>query len=253
MMTKNDHMTAQATGALVELKNEARFAELEAELSRMSAEQVRALGLQNEAFRDAILEIKKLRDFIGSPERILGNAATKHGEVAEQVDVSIRNAESLISEFKKVATFDGVGRTADLDYILNNTDIQSKFINGEQNTLMHVLEHMHKYHRFQGDSSDYIIPKDQHERIMEILTGSVPEGWRERTAIRVFEKVKEIEHLTGGNFSAKVKPSISDYKDVQQGVIHKTVEGHESRLTELNEAKVSDLNEDYMAQKQFCG
>ena len=60
------------------------------------------------------------------------------------------------------ATKDGVGRTAPEDYRVNGVAVQSKYINGTNNSLSHVLEHLEKYKdiNFGQDGSYYVIPKD---------------------------------------------------------------------------------------------
>ena len=35
--------------------------------------------------------IENVRDFVSNPQQILGNVGTKHGEIAEHVEVEIRN------------------------------------------------------------------------------------------------------------------------------------------------------------------
>src|SRR5690554_5096075 len=63
-------------------------------------------SLQDEAFEKAASQIDAVYKFIGSPENILGNAATKHGEIAEQVEVGVRNAKAALSRQACPATFD---------------------------------------------------------------------------------------------------------------------------------------------------
>ncbi|MEZ9922079.1 hypothetical protein AB4342_18280, partial [Vibrio breoganii] len=89
---------------------------------------------------------------------------TKHGEVAEKIEIAIRNARQALDQnaFKPeefTATFEGVGRTAPEDYIINGIEVQSKFINGINNNLKHVIDHMDKYDHFGRDGSYYHIPK----------------------------------------------------------------------------------------------
>ena len=70
------------------------------------------LSNQNINFSKAISEIYNVRNFVGTPENILGSQLTKHGEIAEQVEVGISNARSYIQGGVKIATFEGGGRTA---------------------------------------------------------------------------------------------------------------------------------------------
>src|SRR5690554_5294601 len=76
-------------------------------------------AIQDRAFSLAQEQVNKIRDFIGTPENILGNPSTKHGEIAEQVEVGIRNARSAVNQETMKATFEGVGRTARADYLID--------------------------------------------------------------------------------------------------------------------------------------
>ena len=96
------------------------------------------LSQQERAFELAGEQMQKVRDFIASPGNILGAMSTKHGEIAEQVEVGVRNARQAIEERVQdasdlSATFDGVGRTAPADYMIDGVDVESKFINGVNN------------------------------------------------------------------------------------------------------------------------
>ncbi len=196
---------------------------------------------QDVNFVNAMKEVESVRDFLGDPSKILGSELTKHGEIAEQVEVGIGNAKQLIKGLPKRFTFDGVGRTAPEDYIMDGIKAQSKFINGENNTLSKVIEHLEKYKDidFGRDGSKYVIPKDFHETINKIMDGENLDNLSEKTINAIKDKVKTIEEMTGKDFNDVVKSSISDYKDVQQGVITKTVDTHEKNIINENN-KIKD-------------
>lgn len=217
----------QVSGSIVQTINEARIQD---EIIKITA--------QDAAFTKAIEQIDQVRHFLGSPENILGSELTKHGEIAEHVEVGIRNARAALSQQAMPATFDGVGRTAPTDYLINGVDVQSKFINGINNNLNHVLEHMEKYSYFGRDGSYYHIPKDAHETISKIMAGENG-GLAEKTANSIREKVHLIEQQSGQSFNTVVQPSVSNYADVQQGKVFATLDGHESELKQGNE-KIQD-------------
>ncbi len=161
-----DHLIRdQASAAFVDVVNNTR---IQNELTRQLA--------QDAAWNHAQEQIDKVREFVGSPEKILGSALTKHGEIAEQVEVGIRNARSALHQNDLTATFDGVGRTAPEDYMVDGTAVQSKFINGAVKNLDHVMEHMNKYTSFGRDGSYYHIPKDHYETITKVMNGESVEG-----------------------------------------------------------------------------
>lgn len=123
----------QVSAAVVDKINTARVAEEAAQLFAQDA-----------AFQKAMDELTKVRDFVNDPEHILGSDGAKHGEVAEQVEVGVRRAWAWLRGAEQTATFDGVDRFAAEDYLIDGLGVQSKFINGVNNTLTHVLNHMSK-------------------------------------------------------------------------------------------------------------
>ena len=242
------HQTAQIAGAVVNGLNRAREAAaagftLSAEQSARLAEALgNARDAQQVAFGRAMAEMQHVRDFVGSPERILGSDLTKHGEIAEHVEVALTNARDLMAGHDPTATFEGVGRLAAEDYIKAGVDVQSKFVNGTSNALDHVAEHMRRYESFGRDGSFYEIPSDQRAQIDQILKGEPVEGLALRTQETIRRKLAEISEMAGRPASDIIRPAQSEYADVQQGVIHKTLDGHEQRLTAENTARVDNLD-----------
>lgn len=226
-MKENIHQTTQIIAGIVAADNLSHVRELEQVLSN-----------QDRALADALRQIKHVRDFVGSPEHILGNPQTKHGEIAEQVEVGIRNARDLLHQRTPSATFDGIGRTAPADYRINNIDVQSKFVNGARNNLDHVLDHMKQYDYFGRNGSYYHIPKDQYEILQRISQGEAVEGLSPNTIQKIGQKIREIEQLSGQPFHQVVKPGVSNYSEIQQGQVHDTLDRHERELRDnQNELK----------------
>lgn len=207
--------------------------------------------IQDQNFINAIQEIGSVRDFLGDPSKILGSQMTKHGEIAEHVEVGIGNAKQLIKGLPKRFSFEGVGRTAPEDYIMDGIKAQSKFINGENNTLSAVIDHLEKYKdiNFGRDGSKYVIPKDFFETINKIIKDENVEGLSEKTIQAIKDKVQTIEAMTGKDFNDAVKSSISNYKDVQQGVISKTVDNYEKQISNENTEIRKSLKQDADSKK----
>ncbi|CAD6543284.1 hypothetical protein [Paraburkholderia metrosideri] len=222
-LTGTASLADQAAGIVVDAVNGARVA---AEAVLQSA--------QDKAFENAMAAMAGLREFIGEPGKILGRMDTKHGEVAEHVEVAVRRSRDYLAQIMPGATFEGVGRTAPMDYRINGIDVQSKFINGANNSLKHVLEHMDTYSDF-GKDGFYHIPKDQHSQILDVLKGNHGE-LSEKTVRAIHEKVAQIELSTGKPFTEVVQPSVSTYGEVQLGKVGETVDHHEQDLKEQNEA-----------------
>ncbi len=202
---------------------------------------------QDTAFDKALEQVNKVREFVGNPDKILGSELTKHGEIAEQVEVGIRNARSALHQEDLTATFNGVGRTAPEDYLINSTSVQSKFINGVSKNLDHVMDHMDKYTNFGRDGSYYHIPKDHYETIMKVMNGEHIDGLKQKTINTIQRKVQEIESKSGHAFNEVVKPGVSDYAEVQQGKINPTLDKHEKQL-EIENRKIKDqIAQDHQA------
>jgi hypothetical protein len=234
-MDNNTIYRDQTVGSIVNQINNERIADLFNDLSSIKLEELSALTSQDAAFLNALKNIDKIREFLGHPEHILGRDDTKHGEIAEQIEVYIRNARAVLEHQHPNATFDGVSRIAPEDYLINGIQVQSKFINGIRNNLDHVLFHMEKYKYFGRDGSYYHIPRDHHANVLQILQDRKLEGLNDKNISQILEKIKKIEGLSGKNFEEVVQPSISKYNEVQRGVVFTTVDGHEQQLFSRNE------------------
>lgn len=229
----------QLIGSAVNALNQARI-----------DDEIFTLSRQDIAYELACKEMLKPRDFVASPGNILGSMSTKHGEIAEQVEVAVRNSEQAIEERLQDAstfraTFEGVGRTAPQDYLIDGMDVQSKFINGTNNNLVHVLKHMEAYPNFGKDGSFYHIPKDTWQEIQDVLDGKHVEGLKSSTIEAIKAKVAEIERQTQRPFADVVRPGVSDYKDVQLGKIDETLDKHDQELARQNDAKRAEIIDDH--------
>ncbi|MDX5980292.1 hypothetical protein SIL77_03290 [Exiguobacterium profundum] len=216
-------------------------------ISEMIRTQLEAHRMQDQNFESALSHLAKMRVFLSSPENILGTMRTKHGEIAEHLEVHVRNAKNVLSGFKEVATFDGVGRTAPEDFLLNGIKIQSKFINGTNNTLSHVFSHFQTY---KDDSIQYMIPKDQFAVIEQIRNGQNPGALSNKTVRAILSKIKELEATSGKSFDELVKPSISDYDDVQLGKVFETVSKHQDDLIDQNHEMKKKIDQKAKSDKQ---
>lgn len=205
------------------------------------------------ALKEALQCIDEVYDFVGTPEHILGNKHTKHGEIAEHTDVAFQNAWNVLRGKEKEASFNNVGRTAPEDYVVAGVKVQSKYINGTSKSLSHVLEHLEKYKdiNFGRDGSYYVIPKDQYNEIQRILKGNTDE-FGNKTVNAIKEKVKQIEKETGRSFFDVVKPGNVDYAEVQQGAIHKTLYKETKKLQENADEQKSAVDAESQKQKNIA-
>lgn len=197
-------------------------------------DEIKKQGIQDDQFISALKEMEVVRQFVGSPESIMGNAGTKHGEIAEVLEVGVRRAKDALNGNPFSATFDGVSRTSPIDYLINDEAVQSKFINGVNKNLNTVIDHMNKYPGFGGEGSYYHIPKDTYAVIQKIRGGEPIEGLRGATIEKILGKVKEIEERSGSEFGQVVQPGISTYGEVTRGKIGQTLNKHERSIEQKN-------------------
>jgi hypothetical protein len=225
-----------------EINHERRIPLFEA-LDKLNQE----LSGQDEAFVKALRELDWVRNKVGTPENILGSEKTKHGEIAEIAEVGIRRAKNIIQGYFPDAFWNESDRFGPDDYGIGGIPVQSKFINGINNGLKHVLDHAKKYPDFgTSDEGFYHIPKDQYEKIIEINNGNY-QGLNERSISAIKNKIVELEELKGRSFEDLIRPASHNYSDVQQAKIHSTLDKHEATLDGENETlkkKIKEKNKD---------
>lgn len=205
-------------------------------------ELIEKLNQQDINLEEALKELDEIKKFIGDPSHILGNVKTKHGEIAEHFQVGIANARRLIQGLEKNHTFEGVGRTAPEDYIRAGKQIQSKFYNGLNKTLFsgHGLQkHLEMYPDFVKSGGAYDIPKDQYEKMMELLEAYKNDPLKlKKVSISDYNLAKKIDDFLKDNgleLGKDINPSLVDYKDVQQGVANQTIDNEEKNIKKEDE------------------
>ena len=195
------------------------------------------------AFAAAQQCIERVRDFVGNPERILGSDSTKHGEIAEHIEVEIHNGRRILEGLKPNASLD-VGRTAPEDYLVDGRMVQSKFIQSPRGTLDAVIEHSHKYSFFVSEDGYYHTPKEQYELFMKVANGEQIEGMKLSTIETIKNKISQIENETGMPFSDVVKPGISKYDEVQLGKVGQTLDKYEKEFSDKSAQTKKDIIEE---------
>jgi hypothetical protein len=229
---KNHLVPDQVNAAIIDTLNNQRI-----------RDEALKLVAQDAAFSKAIEQVDKVREFIANPSGILGSMKTKHGEIAEQVEVGIRNAKAALNQQNMTATFDGIGRNDKIDYLIDGIAVQSKFNNGVKNNLDAVLIHMKNYVDFGRDGSFYHIPNDTYKILLDIKNGLPIDGLTIAKQANILVKIHEIEKQSGLPFEKVVKPSLSNYADVQLNKAPETLDKHEHELKQDNE-KLRDTIKD---------
>jgi hypothetical protein len=231
----------QITAAGVDGFNHWKSQSIAKQLDQVVKEKLQNQQQQNINFETALKHMMKMRQFLSEPKNILGSEQTKHGEVAEHLEVNIRNAWAALKGQREVATFDGVARTAPEDFMLDGIKYQSKFINGSNNTLKHILDH---YSKYQDRSMNYSIPKDQYSIIEAIRSGQAPSNLNDKSIRAILQKVEEIERQTGRSFQEIVKPSVSNYGEAQLGAVGETVSKHQDQIVDENQRIQDEIQKD---------
>lgn len=227
----------QMVGGIVNEQNRQNLEKLMQQLHKIDKLDSATKARIQRNLKKALECVDNVRDFVGDPEHILGSQKTKHGEIAEKVDVNFHNADRIMHNKKPNATDapDKVGRTAPEDYYVNDIMVQSKYINGSNNSLSHVIDHMKKYENYDGmnfaKDGYYVIPKDQYEQIMRVKHGKT-DGLNKRSVDAIDKKIKEIEERSGKSFSEAVRPGNVDYAAVQQGKICETLDDKTDQLNQ---------------------
>lgn len=214
-------------------------------------ELVSNLFTQDVNLEGALVELQKLKDFVATPEGILGSMKSKHGEIAEHVQVNISNARRLIEGLSSEFTFENVGRIAPEDYLFNGIKVQSKYLNNLVNTLTSnngILGHISKYPDFLKEGNIYHIPLDQYDHMQNLLSMNKEEiNKAPREVRRTVLKLREFQKETGIDLQGdSIQPAIGKYKEVQLGTVNKTIENEETSIIDKDQDR---RNEAYQKSK----
>lgn len=224
----------QAVASWIDSLNQSRLDELFANLAT-----------QDVNLADALNELQELKVFVANPEHILGSFKSKHGEIAEHVQVNISNARRMVEGLSAEHTFEGVGRTAPEDYLFNGIKVQSKYLNGLVNTLTHdngVMGHLAKYPDFLNEGGIYHIPQDQYDAMQKLFSMNDEEINKASREVRaVVQKLKEFQEQTGIDLSGdSIKPAIGNYDEVQLGKIDNTIDNEEKSIKTKDQERRDD-------------
>lgn len=204
----------QATAAWIGYLNQIRIQTMLDEWSKQNGNLERALG-----------ELQKIKNFIGNPRAILGSQLTKHGEIAEHMQVHISNARNLVEGLEAHYTFEKVGRTAPEDYLFDGRMVQSKFYNGAKGTLEAIHRHLEKYSYFVNQGGFYEIPQEQYEEMVHVLhVAETKPSALSKSEFSLLKKINEFQQETGLDLKENIRPACVKYKEVQQGTSEATLE-----------------------------
>lgn len=201
----------------------------------------------NEAFRKALDLVEEVRTFVSEPNlsNILGSSKTKHGEIAEMLEVKIGDAYDCMNGTTPRWSMDKdvIGRTGPIDYVFDGIAVQSKFCNGTNNTLNAVLAHLDKYPNF-GDEGFYVIPKNHYDTIQKILHGDGVENLNIKSINAINSKLEEIVQKTGKPIEEILQSGRFSYEDVQLGRVDAVLNNEEGRIRIQQKENIEQIHKD---------
>ena len=247
----NQIILDQLIANIVDTLNISREKALELLLFQIEDDTINRLSVQDEIFLQCMSQIDKLNQLLSKPENILGSEATKHGEIAELIEVYISNANDILEGKTPTSTFDNIGRTSPIDYIMDGVKVQSKFCNNLNDTLKEVIKHVEKYSQFKDDGL-YKIPSDQFDILQKIINGEQSSIASPKTIDSVLEKVAQIEKITGKSINDIIDSSISTYEDVQIENANDTVGRYSNKLLNKNDFEKSKIKEEANQKEQYA-
>jgi len=241
----SDNVISQGFGSYVAHLNKLRLDQLTEMLSQILEKEIAALSVAEKRFIEAISYVDKMKEFLGQPEHILGSDLTKHGEIAERLEVYMANAWDVLRGRLPTARIDNVERTGPIDYYLGDAAVQSKFYNGLRETLNACREHYMRY----ADNSEfsfsqgafYQIPKDQFEHLTEIMSKRSSELSGSENSIA--KLVHQMEAEKGQKYTDFIKSGRNIYAQVQREQAGETIRGEVADLEDYSNREADSIKD----------
>ncbi len=164
-----------------------------------------------------------------------GGLKGMHGFIAEAAEVGIGNArENILGNPDNYTWLNDNGIS---DLLRDGTEIQQKFYQSNL-SLGAISMHLEKYPDYLKNGAKYQIPKDQYERIQELLSISKDEANKMPTSDGTFslKQWKMVhEFFDGGKISIDdIEPSKLEYKEVQREQIDMTLANEKRSLKDTD-------------------
>lgn len=211
-----------------------------------------ALSKQEINYENALEQLKKLTDFVHDPKHILGSELTKHGEVAEHVQVRFSNAEDLIDGKSKSHELmnEGLDRISKTDYLRYGKMVQAKAYNSPRNTLKAISMHLDKYPEFLKEDGVYDIPKDQYDILKDIyVRGETNRSSLTKTSNgneeTIYKAIKEFEAKNNVKFGKKIFPMKANQADVQIGKVNETIKKEKDVIDKKNNQNSQKIEQEH--------
>ncbi|SDB54296.1 hypothetical protein [Butyrivibrio sp. INlla16] len=197
---------------------------------------VEFLGQQDINLENAMADIDKAFEEIHELiDTNRGGLKGMHGFIAEAAEVGIGNARENIKGNPDIYTWLNDNGVSDL--LRGSTEIQQKFYQSDL-SLGAISRHLEKYPDYLKGGAKYQIPKDQYEKIKELLSVSKEEANKMPTSDGTFslKQWKMVhEFFEKGKITIDdVEPSALEYKEVQRNQIDTTLDEEREALKEID-------------------
>jgi hypothetical protein len=228
----------QAVASWVNYLNQIRIDRFHEFLQAQDGNLENAMNNIDEAFSEILKIINSNR----------GGVKGMHGFIAEVAEVGVENARHNING--ETSNNFWVNDNGVTDIIRDGVNIQQKFYQNRL-SLGAINEHLKKYPDYIKNGGKYQIPKDQYEKIKELL--SIPERQANKMPTSdgefSFKQWKVVHEFFGNgtvDFNRDVEPSALEYKDVQIGKIEDTIGAEKEQLKNTDKMR---RNEAYQESK----
>lgn len=186
--------------------------------------------------QDAMADLDKAFNEINELiSRNRGGEFGLHGFIAEAAEVGIGNArENIIGNPDKYTWLNDNGVS---DLLRDGVELQQKFYQSDL-SLRAISAHLSKYPDYISNGGKYQIPKDQYEKIQELLSISKEEANKMPTSdgsfsLKQWKMVHEFFERKDIAIS-DVEPSKLEYKEVQREQIEITIKNEKDSLKDID-------------------
>lgn len=211
-----------------------------------------ALAEQKINYQNALDQLGLLIDFLNDPSHILGSIKTKHGEIAEHVQVDFSNAEDLVDGKLKSHEIlqEGLERFSKADYLRYGKMVQAKVYNSPRNTLKAINMHLNKYPEFLDENGVYDIPKDQFDILKDIyVRGETNRSSLTKTTYgneeTIYKAIKNFETKNNVKFDEKIFPMKANQADVQIGKVDETIIKEKEVINKKNNQSNNKIEQEH--------
>ncbi len=222
----------QAVAAWVNYLNQLRLDGLLAALNQQSTNLADALASVDAAVQKIDLEVVAA---------FRGGAKGMHGFIAEVAEVGVGNARSQILGGE--AVYQWVNDNGPVDLLRDGVEIQQKFVAaGGRFGLGAITEHLQKYPDFLRNGGRYQIPSDHFAVIQKLHDMSPEDAGRllsragEGPSFRDWQRVQTF-FQDGAVRIDSLEPSTLEYREVQAGVYHSTLDAEKDSLRATDQSQ----------------